>query len=50
MEGGEVVFSIKVWCLVLGRTCLELAWPEAEAEVLVKSLEREMEGGEVISF
>ena len=26
MEGGEVVFSIKVWCLLLGRTCLELAW------------------------
>ena len=26
MEGGEVVFSIKVWCLVLGRTCLELGW------------------------
>ena len=26
MPGDEVVFSNKVWCLVLGITCLELAW------------------------
>ena len=25
MPGDEVVFSNKVWCLLLGRSCLELA-------------------------
>ena len=25
MPGDEVVFSNKVWCLLLGRTCLALA-------------------------
>ena len=47
MEGGEVVFSIKVWCLVLGRTCLELAWQHRSSSFR-RTLEREMEGGEVV--
>ena len=47
MEGGEVVFSIKVWCLVLGRTCLELAWQHRSSS-FSKDFRKGNEGGEVV--
>ena len=47
MPAGEVVFSNKAWCLLLGRTCLELAW-QHRSTVLVKTLEKEMPAGEVV--
>ena len=46
MPADEVVFSIKVWCLLLGRTCLELAWQHRSSS-FSKDF-REMPAGEVV--